>query len=640
MLKLKFDKNTIYDEQLATSNLPADVVQNLVRLERVKRLFYTRRRLEDYSCIFAFFGILFMQVSVELTPRLNQKDYTEEDWGPNFWIKTVVSILTLVLVCMVHKRYMVEIQLKTLQGRLPQGAQLTHSWRLLAVYFCEILACAFHIPPFLDFAFHIPDEEHLSYWYHCDTLGMFMWVRLYLLPSLIRNHSGFYSQQIAYVCALNNIDPQSVTFHFKAMFKDSPVSLLVPFLVVLLTSSTFMVQAAERSANEDLDDYWSSFWLTVITVSTIGYGDRNPKTVIGRIFICIGGVCGGVIIMALITTVFIQKVQVAENEKVVLQYYRNSKWKENMSKWAAICIQRAWRLSQHPHDWGRKWHLCEAVCRVKKARFARPEWMFLNEEVEDLVSTTDRLHDNQFILHDTVVDARKATEAAMGTLSDKVGSMGSILEALNGMLRDGGGSAGGSSAFTAPEGSKPGVGTLALMDHSGDGGDDPAVVAMVRGIDQRQRELEVSSEEQKQMLLGMDKHMHNIARCLETMVGKLKSPALPQSSESGGAPLGQSPSTVSGWDRVRTTVRSMPHASQHRTPSTGARMPGPSSQQTLRTMRQQEQMPLSRPRQAQPKSAPRSEVRYGNVEQALEPPPRQVGFSFNDPPPPPPTTTR
>jgi hypothetical protein len=104
-----------------------------------------------------------------------------------------------------------------------------------------------------------------------------MWVRLYLFGRLIRNFSGYYSQDLVFVSRGQGIDLQDIGFHFKLMFKDRPVVLLGSFALVLMAGLTFSVEMAERSANEDLDDYWSSLWMAMVTVSTIGYGGKKNR---------------------------------------------------------------------------------------------------------------------------------------------------------------------------------------------------------------------------------------------------------------------------------------------------------------------------------------------------------------------------
>ena len=64
------------------------------------------------------------------------------------------------------------------------------------------------------------------------------------------------------------------------------------FLIAIFLSSTFIYFAEHLQGQDTFKSIPSAFWWSVITVTTVGYGDSYPLTTIGRLIAGITAIFG------------------------------------------------------------------------------------------------------------------------------------------------------------------------------------------------------------------------------------------------------------------------------------------------------------------------------------------------------------
>jgi hypothetical protein len=95
-----------------------------------------------------------------------------------------------------------------------------------------------------------------------------------------------------------------VIFCLRSIFKDSPFSFITTTFIISVFLFSFLFRIAEYQIYpvSPLAMYADMAWMTVITMTSVGYGDYTPKTPIGRL---IGALCvsWGVLIVSVMVVV-------------------------------------------------------------------------------------------------------------------------------------------------------------------------------------------------------------------------------------------------------------------------------------------------------------------------------------------------
>jgi potassium intermediate/small conductance calcium-activated channel subfamily N protein 2 len=74
---------------------------------------------------------------------------------------------------------------------------------------------------------------------------------------------------------------------------------------------------SQKSSANDISNFYNAMWLTIITMTTVGYGDYYPRTTFGRI-IDVFLVVWGTFIVSLMVVVLTNTLNMDQSEKRAL----------------------------------------------------------------------------------------------------------------------------------------------------------------------------------------------------------------------------------------------------------------------------------------------------------------------------------
>lgn len=325
-------------------------------------------------------------------------------------IKTSVLASTVLLDVLLVLRYRCDGNVHQLQSAVPSEKTKFSTWRSVLLLL-ELVVCSFHIPPGINGKFEItqlygaPSFEddtmcealqtgilsvkrgekcYLVYQYPVESLGVFMTARLYLLARFVRSSSALHSPWISLVGSLNGVNAMKPFFHFKAIFKLHPLNILMPLIVLITLLTAAVVRVLERPVQAAFDNYWNSIWFTIVTLSGTGLGDYFPVTYLGRVFSVAGGMFCGVLIVALVQSLFFNFLDLSPSEKKVRYLIELEWWEKATRQNAAKLLQTAWRSGnlRRDTDIGDQCHLFSLMRSARRLRIDKPA---IELSVEDQV---------------------------------------------------------------------------------------------------------------------------------------------------------------------------------------------------------------------------------------------------------------
>ncbi|KAG7380150.1 hypothetical protein PHYPSEUDO_007695 [Phytophthora pseudosyringae] len=367
---------------LATLNRSVSVTtkRDLGTLQRLRTLCKLRARCDSFCIGLAGLSVL----TVWLQFRAIWRSSAEYDrnlplQAPGEAYAVLLLLITFVLLHQVHYRYCVKMEIMALRNQIPPDSRYS-LWRSPRLLFLplvtELLLCGVFLPPLVHGRVYFDEVRYtlpratlavvpacprpltmtpskqacsLQYSYPLEIVNMIVLLRLYWFARVIRNQLS--KQLVADKATTLNptiltgkgVPADSLWWSFRISFALRPSKVLLTLFVTLWASTAAAVSIFERPFPSKLDGEDHALWLTLVTMTGVGYGDAYPITMGGRITIALGAVVGGLVFISLMTSEFLDALKGTNREHAVLSAMDRMKWERTLRVCAARLIRAAWQ---------------------------------------------------------------------------------------------------------------------------------------------------------------------------------------------------------------------------------------------------------------------------------------------------------
>lgn len=344
VIELKDDKHRLV--QVAVDRMKDKLIAGQVEdIERSAFQFERLKQAEISCCLLAFLSFGCGAITYDL-------EYTHSIFTDHSETAAIVTIAgtasTFLLLLAIWWRAKQELRWLQAKGFYSHQDDLftTQKIRWLLLEIAINLPHPIHWLDRAEFEYYnAVKDATISYTYN-SWLSVFTVIRVYHVIRVVAVLSPYRSGRAQRVCRMNGTYPGS-WFAIKCLMKEKSYHALAAMLLAGMLVGAYLLRVFERPmfpyTTMDYSQYGNAMWNVLVTMTTVGYGDYYPVTLLGRISgiaVCFWGVlCVSMIIVTVTTLLNLD----SSEEKALLILDRLS-FKEELRSTAANVLTTALRL--------------------------------------------------------------------------------------------------------------------------------------------------------------------------------------------------------------------------------------------------------------------------------------------------------
>ena len=271
---------------------------------------------------------------------------------------TVTTLRSLVLVCtiiietllIIHYILLLKFY-KIKELYFPEDTLFSSG--LYKYLLIELFLNFFHSPPNLNFIIQVSQRDPSMPPGNFQSDFFFTNVLLFFRSYQIIKYFAFYSKWNSYMnekICMESKSPPTILFVIKAEFKDNPFIMLGTIMLIsifvfgysLRSVEMFFMNGQDPSKVFDWRYFWNGLWCIIITMSTVGFGDFYPISLLGRT-IAVLSCFWGAFLISMMVAGLTNAVEFNSQESISYDSIKSAQYDIDYGTSATIFIQNSFR---------------------------------------------------------------------------------------------------------------------------------------------------------------------------------------------------------------------------------------------------------------------------------------------------------
>lgn len=332
----------VFDEELAMQK--AKLVE--AEADKMRKMNFVSAALTGLNLFFLIFSLWYFWNS-------SSQEYDPASWGVSLRLcSSLVIVGQVVLLTTWHRLVLSQQELiwNLVPGTLSFG-------RNCGMWLSEMCVLVLHYPPWIENFFDAVGSGHFIN----EKFALIGFLRLYLWFRILRDTDPAFTRREEYEqtreCDDAGVLQYSFSFLLRSQLNRHPFASVILSFGVTMFALSFSIWVLQREDLEQFAELGDAMWFTIVTMTTVGYGQKTTDINLGTKILANLAAIVGILWWGVIIALVRWKLQLSRRQHHSLVWAKQEMVEDTLKNKAATLIQSFWRFyADEKHACGAKQH--------------------------------------------------------------------------------------------------------------------------------------------------------------------------------------------------------------------------------------------------------------------------------------------